>query len=58
MKHIRKAIVRWAAKIAPSAKTPAQAVTAAAPRPLDDGQLRQIVGGDAGSTPQSPKGNW
>ena len=58
MKQVRKAIVRWAAKIVAQGKTPAPSVTTTTLRPLDEGQLRQIVGGDGGVPTPGPKGNW
>jgi hypothetical protein len=57
MNQVRKTVVRWAAKIVPQVKTPAPRVTATTLRRLDEGQLRQVVGGDGGVT-DSPKGNW
>lgn len=51
MKAARKALARFASKVVPSAKAPAQTAAKERPSQLDSEQLREVVGG-------LPKGNW
>ena len=57
MKQVRQALVRWTAKVLPSAKTHAPVRDLADLQPLDTDQLRQVAGGTVDTT-QSPRGTW